>query len=142
MFNRPHSEITREPSPLDNRLLGALPEAAYARLVPDLELIELALGSVIYEPGSQLRHAYFPTTSIVSLLYVMNDGGSAEIAVVGNDGLIGMSLYLGGDTTPSRAVVQNAGSAYRIKALAFMAEFERHGELQQLLDQKGVEHAV
>jgi CRP-like cAMP-binding protein len=133
MFNRPHSEVTGEPSPLDNRLLGALPEAAYARLAPDLELIELALGSVIYEPGSQLRHAYFPTTSIVSLLYVMNDGGSAEIAVVGNDGLIGITHFLGGDSTPSRAVVQNAGSAYRIKAPAFMAEFERHGELQQLL---------
>jgi CRP-like cAMP-binding protein len=133
MFNRPHSDVTGEPSPLDNRLLGALPEAAYARLVPDLELIELALGGVIYEPGSQLRHAYFPTTSIVSLLYVMNDGGSAEIAVVGNDGLIGMSLYLGGDTTPSRAVVQNAGFAYRIKVPPFLAEFQRHGELQLLL---------
>ena len=101
--------------------------------MPDLELIELALGGVIYEPGSQLRHAYFPTTSIVSLLYVMNDGGSAEIAVVGNDGLVGMSLYLGGDTTPSRAVVQNAGFAYRIKVPPFMAEFQRHGELQLLL---------
>jgi CRP-like cAMP-binding protein len=133
LFNRPRSKVTREPSPLDNRLLGVLPDAAYVRLLPDLELIELALGSVIYEPGSQLRHAYFPTTSIVSLLYVMNDGGSAEIAVVGNDGLIGMSLYLGGDTTPSRAVVQNAGFAYRINALPFLAEFQRHGELQLLL---------
>src|SRR4030095_14011178 len=133
LFNRRRSTATGEPSPLDNRLLGALPEVAYLRLLPDLELIEVALGRVVYEPGSQLRHAYFPTTSIVSLLYVMNDGGSAEIAVVGNDGLIGMSLYLGGDTTASRAVVQNAGFAYQIKVPPFLAEFQRHGELQLLL---------
>jgi CRP-like cAMP-binding protein len=133
MFNRPGSNVTREPSPLDNRLLGALPNAAYARLRPDLESIELALGSVLYEPGSLLRHVYFPTSSIVSLLYVMNDGGSAEIAVVGNDGLVGMSLYLGGETTPSRAVVQNSGLAYRITVPPFLAEFQRHGELELLL---------
>jgi hypothetical protein len=82
MFNRPHSEVTREPSPLDNRLLGALPEAACVRLVPDLELVELTLGRVLYEPGSLLRHAYFPTISIVSLLYLMNDGGHGELQLL------------------------------------------------------------
>ena len=133
MFKRPSAKAAREPSPLDNRLLGVLPDPEYARLLPELEPLELQLGSVLYEPGSTLRHVYFPTSSIVSLLYVMNDGASAEIAVVGNDGLVGMSLYLGGNTTPSRAVVQNAGFAYRIKVAAFMAEFDRHGELQKLL---------
>jgi len=133
MLNRPGIKVAREASPLDNLLLRALPDAEYDRLRLDLESIELPLGSVLYEPGSLLRHVYFPTSSIVSLLYVMNDGGSAEIAVVGNDGLVGMSLYLGGGTTPSRAVVQNAGLAYRIKVPPFMAEFHRHAELQQLL---------
>ncbi len=112
---------------------GRSPRSLWLRLRPDLESIELQLGSVLYEPGSLLRHVYFPTSSIVSLLYVMNDGGSAEIAVIGNDGLVGMSLFLGGETTSSRAIVQNAGFAYRIKVPEFMAEFERHGELQSLL---------
>jgi CRP-like cAMP-binding protein len=133
MLKHPHSVSSHERNPLDNRLLGALPDIALARLRPDLESIELQLGSVLYEPGSLLRHVYFPTSSIVSLLYVMNDGGSAEIAVIGNDGLVGMSLFLGGRTTSSRAIVQNAGFAYRIKVPEFMAEFERHGELQSLL---------
>jgi CRP-like cAMP-binding protein len=133
ILSRRAAKVAREPSAQDNRLLGALPDAVVARLRPDLEPIELVLGSVLYEPGSLLRHIYFPTTSIVSLLYVMNDGGSAEIAVVGNDGLVGMSLYLGGGTTPSRGVVQNAGLAYRIKVQPFLAEFQRHGELETLL---------
>ena len=133
MLKLPHSVSAPERNPLDNRLLVALPNVALTRLRPDLEWIELQLGSVLYEPGSLLRHAYFPTTCIVSLLYVMNDGGSAEIAVIGNDGLVGMSLFLGGQTTSSRAIVQNAGFAYRIKAPAFMSEFERHGELQLLM---------
>ena len=133
MLKRPGTKVARDASPLDNLLLRALPGAEFARLLPDLESIELPLGSVLYEPGSLLRHVYFPTSSIVSLLYVMNDGGSAEIAVVGNDGLVGMSLYLGGGTTPSRAVVQNAGLAFRIRVSPFMEEFHRHGELQQLL---------
>jgi len=133
MNKHPHSVSSPERNPVDNRLLGALPDIALARLRPDLESIELQLGSVLYEPGSLLRHIYFPRTSIVSLLYVMNDGGSAEIAVIGNDGLVGMSLFLGGETTSSRAIVQNAGFAYRIKVRAFMAEFERHGELQLLM---------
>jgi CRP-like cAMP-binding protein len=128
-----HSDSSRKGNPLDNRLLGALPKESFARLAPDLEAVELVLGSVLYEPGSLLRHVYFPTSSIVSLLYVMSDGESAEIGVVGNDGLIGMSLFLGGGSTSSRAIVQNAGPAYRIKVPAFMAEFDRHGELQLLL---------
>ena len=133
MLERPHFDSANERSPLENRLLGTLPDATLARLRPDLEVIELQLGSVLYEPGSLLRHVYFPASAIVSLLYVMDDGGSAEIAVVGNDGLIGMSLYLGGGTTSSRAIVQNAGSCYRIAVPAFMAEFERHDELHLLL---------
>jgi CRP-like cAMP-binding protein len=133
MLDYPLSVSSLERSPLDNRLLGALPDVVLARLRPDLERIELQLGSVLYEPGSLLRHVYFPTTSIVSLLYVMNDGGSAEIAVIGNDGLVGMSLFLGGETTSNRGIVQNAGVAYRIKVQAFMAEFERYGELQLLM---------
>ncbi len=133
MLERPHFDSANERSPLGNRLLGALPDTAFARLRPDLEAIELQLGSVLYEPGSLLRHVYFPTSAIVSLLYVMDDGGSAEIAVVGNDGLIGMSLFLGGGTTSSRAIVQNAGACYRIAVPAFMAEFERHDELHLLL---------
>jgi CRP-like cAMP-binding protein len=133
MLKRKHFDSAHEGSPLDNRLLGALSDVAFARLRPDLEAIELQLGSVLYEPGSLLRHIYFPTSTIVSMLYVMNDGGSAEIAVVGNDGLVGMSLVLGGGTTSSRAIVQNAGSCYRIGVPAFMAEFERHGELHLLL---------
>jgi CRP-like cAMP-binding protein len=133
MFNHPLSKLVRPPSALDNRLLGVLPDAEYARMRPDLEAVELRLGSVLYEPGSVLRHIYFPTSSIISLLYVLQDGSSAEIAVVGNDGLVGMSHYLGGETTQSRAVVQNAGPAFRIKVPPFMAEFERHGELQTLL---------
>ena len=132
-LKHPHFDSSHERSPLDNRLLGALPDISVARLRPDLESVELQLGGVLYEPGSLLRHVYFPTSAIVSLLYVMNDGGSAEIAVVGNDGLVGLSLVLGGGTTSSRAIVQNAGAAYRIGVPAFMAEFERHDELHLLL---------
>src|SRR6478735_3990550 len=133
MLKRAGTSVAREASPRDNLLLRALPDAEYARLLPDLESVDMALGSVLYEPGSLLRHAYFPTTSIVSLLYVMNDGGSAEIAVVGNDGIVGTSLFLGGGSTSSRAIVQNAGFAYRIKVQALMAEFDLHGELQLVL---------
>ena len=122
-----------DPSPSQNHLLAALPAAEFNRLSSHLELVHMPLGEVLYEPGGLPEHVYFPTTSIVSLLYALDNGASAEIAVVGNDGLVGMSLYLGGGTTPSRAVVQNAGLAYRIKVPAFMAEFDRHGELQKLL---------
>src|ERR1700682_3426717 len=103
-------------SPHQNHLLDALPRSDYERLASHLELVPLKLGEVLYEPGVKLRYVYFPTTSIVSLLYVMADGASAEIAIVGNEGILGISLFMGGDTTPSRAVVQSAGYGYRLRA--------------------------
>jgi len=116
-----------------NRLLAALPHAIYERLLPHLELVPLKLGASVYEAGGKQPYVYFPTNSIVSLLYVMKDGASAEIAVVGNEGLVGISLFMGGETTPSRAVVQSAGHAYRLKAKVLKAEFEFGGALQHLL---------
>jgi hypothetical protein len=103
-------------SPHQNHLLDALPAGDFSRIAPHLELIPMRLGDVLYEPGVKLRHVYFPTTSIVSLLYVMEDGASAEIAIVGNEGMLGISLFMGGETTPSRAVVQSAGYGFRLKA--------------------------
>ena len=120
-------------NPGQNHLLAALPATESKRLLPLLELVPMPLGDVIYESGSQLRHVYFPTTSIVSLLYVMEDGASAEIAVVGNEGIIGVALFMGGETTPSRAVVQSAGYAYRLKGQLLKQEFNRSGALQHLL---------
>jgi CRP-like cAMP-binding protein len=114
-------------TPCQNKLLAALPEDEYARLLPNLELIPMPLGQVLYESGEQMRYVYFPTDSIVSLLYVMEDGASAEIAVVGNEGLVGVSLFMGGETTPSRAVVQSNGHAYRLKAQLLKDEFGRFG---------------
>jgi CRP-like cAMP-binding protein len=99
-----------------NHLLAALPATDFNRLQPHLKLVSLPLGEALYESGIVLRHVYFPTNSIVSLLYVMADGASAEIAVVGNEGVIGVSLFMGGETTPSRAVVQSAGHAYQLRA--------------------------
>jgi CRP-like cAMP-binding protein len=119
-------------SPLQNHLLAALPEADYARLLPDLELIPMPLGWAVYESGGHLGYMYFPTTSIVSLLYVMENGASAEIAVTGNEGLVGISLFMGGESTPSRAVVQGAGNGYRLKAGILKREFALGGHLQQL----------
>jgi CRP-like cAMP-binding protein len=119
--------------PRENNLLAALPEEDYARLLPQLELVPLPLGKVLYESNSELRHVYFPTTAIVSLLYVMLDGASAEIAVVGNEGIIGVALFMGGETMPNRAVVQSAGHAYRLKGQLLKQEFNRSGELQHLL---------
>ena len=116
-----------------NHLLAALPDVDYDRLVGDLELIPMPLGDVLYESGSQLGHVYFPTNSIVSLLYVMEDGASAEIAVVGNEGMIGVALFMGGETTPSRAVVQSAGFAYRLKGQLLKREFTRSASMQNLL---------
>src|SRR5437763_1331691 len=112
-------------SPNQNHLLNALPIADYARLEPHLELVPMRLGDVLYEPGVKLRYVYFPTSSIVSLLYVMEDGASAEIAIVGNEGILGISLFMGGETTPSRAVVQSAGYGYRLKAQLLKNEFGR-----------------
>ncbi len=116
-----------------NHLLRALPGMEYARLLPHLELVPMPLGCVLYESGSRLRYVYFPTNSIVSLLYVMEDGASAEIAVVGNEGMVGVALFMGGETTPSRAVVQSAGHAYRLKGQLLKEEFHRAAALQGLL---------
>src|SRR5476649_1745192 len=120
-------------SPRENHLLAALPPSDYERLEPHLELVSLKLGDVLYEPGMQLRYVYFPTTAIVSLLYVMEDGASAEIAIVGNEGILGISLFMGGETTPSRAVVQSAGHGYRLRAQLLKEEFGRFGPTLHLL---------
>ncbi len=116
-----------------NHLLAALPTADLKRLSQDLELVPMPLGEALYESGERLQHAYFPTTSIVSLLYVMEDGASAEIAVVGNEGILGISLFMGGETTPSRAVVQSAGYGYRLKAQRLKEEFNQGGAVLHLL---------
>ena len=120
-------------NPRQNHLLAALPAQDRERLLPYLERVPMPLGRVLHESGSELRHVYFPTTSIVSLLYVMIDGASAEIAVVGNDGILGVALFMGGETMPNRAVVQSAGHAYRLQGALLKQEFSRSGELQHLL---------
>ncbi|OGA15562.1 MAG: Crp/Fnr family transcriptional regulator [Betaproteobacteria bacterium RIFCSPLOWO2_12_FULL_63_13] len=120
-------------SPQNNHLLAALAPADYQRLLPHLELIPLPLASALYESGDAQGYVYFPTDSIVSLLYVMEDGAAAEIAIVGNEGLVGIALFMGGETTPSRAVVQSAGYAYRLRAGVLKAEFGLGGDLQHLL---------
>ena len=122
-----------EAGPLQNKLLAALPDAEWQRWLPKLEAVPLPLGSVLYESGGTLSHVYFPTTAIVSLLYVMESGASAEIAVVGNEGLVGISLFMGGDSTPSRAVVQSAGQGHRLAAAAMQQEFDRAGAAMHLL---------
>jgi len=121
------------PSPSQNHLLAALPTADFERLAVHLELVPLALGQMLYEPGEQLRHAYFPTTSIVSLHYVTESGASAETAGVGNEGMVGVSLFMGGDTTSSSAVVQTAGHAYRLERRWLKQEFDRADLLQRVL---------
>ena len=120
-------------SPRENHLLNALPPGDYERLAPFLEPVPMSLGDVLYEPGMRMRYVYFPTTSIVSLLYVMEDGASAEIAIVGNEGILGISLFMGGETTPSRAVVQGAGFGFRLKAQLLKDEFARFGPMLRLL---------
>ena len=120
-------------SPLHNHLLAAFSTAEQERIFPNLQLVPMPLGKVLYESGDVLRHVYFPTDSIVSLLYVLADGASAEISVVGNEGLIGIALFMGGETTPSRAIVQSAGFAYRLVGQKLKDEFHRSGELQLLL---------
>ncbi len=119
--------------PLRNHLISALPAAELARWLPRLEWVDLPLGHVMYESGRTLSHVYFPTTAIISLLYVMEDGASAEIAVVGNEGVIGISLFMGGESTPSRAVVQSAGQGWRLSAHDVKDEFERAGPVMHLL---------
>ena len=119
--------------PKDNHLLAALPQTDYQALVPFLERVRMPLGQAVYESGGAQGYVYFPTNSIVSLLYVLEDGDSAEIAVTGNEGLVGIALFMGGETTPSRAVVQSAGEGYRLRASVLKKQFERGGELQHLL---------
>ncbi len=125
--------MSETPAPHQNHLLAALPAEVQTRLFPHLELVPLPLGKVLYESGDALRHVYFPTDSIVSLLYVMEDGASAEISVVGNEGLIGVALFMGGESTPSRAVVQSGGSAYRLLGQRLKDEFNRHGAMMVLM---------
>jgi CRP-like cAMP-binding protein len=127
------SKSLRPSLPTENRLLAALPRDEYQRLVPDLQPVTFSLGEVVYESGGHLDYIYFPTTSVVSLLYVMEDGSVAEAGLAGNDGVVGVALFLGGDTTPNRAVVQLAGGAMKMKAKLLQAEFRRGGALQQLL---------
>jgi CRP-like cAMP-binding protein len=122
--------VSSEPK---NHLLEAFPNPVRALWLPQLESVRMPLGEVLYESGGTLSHVYFPTTSIVSLLYVMEDGASAEIAVVGNEGIVGVSLFMGGESTPSRAVVQSAGQGFRLKARALKEEFNRAGPVLHLL---------
>lgn len=119
--------------PTGNQLLRALGPDVIARLLPHLELVDLPLGTVLYESGDTLRKVYFPVDSIVSLLYVLADGAAAEIAVVGNDGMIGIALFMGGETTPNRAIVQSAGSAYCLSGQRLKDEFHLNGALHDLL---------
>ena len=125
--------LNAQPPMQENHLLAALPKAEFQRWLPRLEVVSLTLGDVLYESGSALSHVYFPTTAIVSLLYVMQNGASAEIAVVGNEGLLGISLFMGGESTPSRAVVQSAGHGWRLPAQAMKDEFNRGGPVLHLL---------
>jgi CRP-like cAMP-binding protein len=125
--------MTPAANPRENHILRALPPAEYERLEPHLKLVPMPLGAVLYESGAALRHIYFPTDCIVSLLYGLQNGASAEIAIVGNEGAIGVSLFMGGETTPSRAVVQSAGRAFRLPGKRLKDEFNRHGELLHIL---------
>jgi CRP-like cAMP-binding protein len=125
--------MPKTPTPLQNHLLAALPAEVQDRLFPHLELVPMPLGQVLYESGDTLRHVFFPTNSIVSLLYVMESGASAEISVVGNEGVIGVALFMGGESTPSRAIVQSAGHAYQLLGQRIKDEFNRHGDLLHLM---------
>jgi CRP-like cAMP-binding protein len=116
-----------------NHLLAALPDDEFTRLKPNLEPVSLTLGKVIYESGEQLDYVYFPTTAIISLLYIMENGSTAEIGMAGNDGLVGISLFMGGSTTPNRAVVQSAGNAFRFRSKELKFEFHMSGEFQNIL---------
>jgi len=126
-------EIGMSDDPRKNQLLAALPDTEWQRWLPHLEYVDLPLGKVIYESGATLSHVYFPTTAIVSLLYVMENGASAEIAITGNEGIVGISLFMGGESTPSRAVVQSAGHAFRLRSQVIKEEFNRAPVLHLLL---------
>jgi CRP-like cAMP-binding protein len=127
------AENSKNPDPRDNRLLAVLQDHDYQRISSHLDLVELPLGHVLYESGGQLDWVFFPTNTIVSLLYVLEDGSSAEIAVIGREGIVGIALFLGGQTMPNRAVVQSAGYAYRLKGALLTREFNRSGPVQHLL---------
>lgn len=120
-------------SPKQNRLLAALPAEEFERLAPHLELVSMKLGEILYEPGGPLQHAYFPATAVISLFYAIESGMSAEIAGVGNEGMVGIFLFMGGDTTPSTAVVQTGGYCFRLKEAILKAEFGRFGPAMRLL---------
>jgi CRP-like cAMP-binding protein len=125
--------MTDAPAPQQNQLLAALPTEAQARLQPHLKLVEMPLGKVLYESGESAQQVFFPTNSIVSLLYVMENGASAEISVVGNEGIVGIAVFMGGESTTSRALVQSAGHAYRLAGQRLKDEFNRHADLQVLM---------
>jgi CRP-like cAMP-binding protein len=124
---------TPPPSPQQNHLLAVLPQEVQARIYPFLELASMSLGRVLFEPGVPMRHVFFPTDAIISMLYVMENGASAEIAVVGNEGLVGLALFMGGESTTTRTIVQSAGFAYRLPGKRFKDEVNRHGELLMLM---------
>jgi CRP-like cAMP-binding protein len=126
VFVKPHV-------PLENRLLAALPAEEYERLSPHLKHVSFALGEVVYESGGRLDHVFFPTTAIISLLYTMENGATAEMGLAGNEGVVGIALFMGGDTMPNRAVVQSSGEAIKIEAKILQAEFARGGQFQHLL---------
>ena len=125
--------MAQSADPRQNRLLAALPDAEWAHWRPFMEPVDMPLGKVLYESGRKLTHVYFPTTAIISLLYVLEDGASAEIAVVGDEGIVGIALFMGGETTPNRAIVQSAGNAFRLEAHLMMQEFDRAGPVLHLL---------
>jgi CRP-like cAMP-binding protein len=133
LARRPACVTSTPHSPNQNQLLAALPAAEFERLLPELELVPMRLGEVLCESGVRLQHAYFPTTAIVSLHYVMESGASAEVAGVGNEGMLGISLFMGGETTPSRALVQTAGHGYHLPSRLLMEEFNRFGLMLRLL---------
>ncbi|HEY0063575.1 MAG TPA: Crp/Fnr family transcriptional regulator [Telluria sp.] len=124
---------TQTPNPNQNHLLAALLDTEFDRLSPHLELVPMLLGDVLYESGGKLKHVYFPTTAIISLHYLLENGGSSEMAGVGNEGILGVSLFMGGNTTPSRAIVQTGGHGYLLPAQILMDEFNRAGPVMRLL---------
>jgi CRP-like cAMP-binding protein len=129
----PKTESYRAPNPMQNHLLATLSEPELNRLSPHLDLVQMPLGHALYESGDLLSHVFFPTTAIISLLYELENGSSAEIAVIGREGIVGVALFMGGDTMPNRAVVQSAGHAFRLGGGILKEEFKRAGELQHLL---------
>ncbi|MDF0750764.1 Crp/Fnr family transcriptional regulator [Marinobacter sp. 71-i] len=125
--------MSKVASPEDNLLIAALPQEARQRLVPNLELVNFPLGKVLYESGDTVKHVYFPTDCIVSLLYMMSNGASAEISVVGKEGIVGVAVFMGGESTTSRAIVQSAGTAFRLPRQQLKDEFNRHSEFLNLM---------